>query len=343
MHMRHATLIASTVFLLVAMTIRYYSSALTIRSASHAGSWYNSEESVLDAELTKWLAKVGKTEEPYPIKQAKAIIAPHAGYSYSGPAAAWAYKSIDTSAIKKVFILGPSHHFFIEGCALSKCTQYGTPLGNLPLDLDIIKELKATGKFQTMGITPDEDEHSIEMHLPYVRKVFQGKDIQIVPIVVGAIKKDKESIYGTILAPYLARDDTFFVVSSDFCHWGTRFSYTYYYPDPAPSDEPAMHLSLATPLPSTSIRPIYESITKLDREAMDILTIPPSTPAEAHTKFVEYLEETGNTICGRHPIGVLLERQNIKPVLKWVRYEQSSRCHSLRDSSVSYASAYIRF
>jgi predicted class III extradiol MEMO1 family dioxygenase len=83
---------------------------------------------------------------------------------------------------------------------------------------------------------------------------------------------------------------------------------------------------------------------------MDILTLPPSTATDAHSEFAKYLSRTKNTICGRHPIGVLfgalsaLEKdKGIKPELKWVRYEQSSHCHSIRDSSVSYASAYIRF
>jgi len=187
------------------------------------------------------------------------------------------------------------------------------------------------------------------MHLPYVRKIFEGKDVQIVPIVVGAISQEVEASFGSLLAPYLARDDTFFVISSDFCHWGTRFSYTYYYPEPAPSDAPGIRLSRSTS-PSSS-HPIHESISQLDHEAMDILTLPPSTATDAHTQFAKYLARTKNTICGRHPIGVLFgalsalekdQEKEVKPELKWVRYEQSSQCHSIRDSSVSYASAYIR-
>ncbi|KAJ3507715.1 hypothetical protein NLJ89_g6146 [Agrocybe chaxingu] len=303
----------------------------------------------LDKELSQWLQKAGdETEEPYPIKGGKAVIAPHAGYSYSGPAAAWAYKSIDTTGIKRVFILGPSHHFYLEGCALSKCKTYATPIGELSLDLDTIKELKATGKFESMGVQADEDEHSIEMHIPYVRKVFEGQDIRIVPIVVGSISKEKEALFGEILSPYLAREDTFFVISSDFCHWGTRFSYTFYYQEPAPSEAAGIRLSRnAEPSPS---HPIHQSIAQLDHEAMDILTVPPATATDAHSRFADYLARTKNTICGRHPIGVLfgalskLEREkNIKPTLKWVRYEQSSQCHDIRDSSVSYASAYIQF
>ncbi|PPQ88657.1 hypothetical protein CVT25_010233 [Psilocybe cyanescens] len=302
----------------------------------------------LNAELTQWLEEVDETEEPYPIKGCKAIIAPHAGYSYSGPTAAWAYKSIDTSSIKRVFILGPSHHFYLEGCALSRCKEYETPIGNLPLDLKTIEELKATGKFESMGQQADEDEHSVEMHLPYVRKIFEGKDISIVPIVVGAISEGIESTFGSLLAPYLASEDTLFVISSDFCHWGTRFSYTYYYPEPAPSSAPGIRLSRSTS-PSADF-PIFQSISRLDHEAMDLLTLPPSTATTAHAEFAKYLARTKNTICGRHPIGVLfgamsaLEKsKGITSELKWVRYEQSSHCHSIRDSSVSYASAYIRF
>ncbi|KAF5312608.1 hypothetical protein D9619_003218 [Psilocybe cf. subviscida] len=318
----------------------------TSRAASHAGSWYTSDGKTLNSELDGFLAKVVDTVVPYPVAGCKAIIAPHAGYSYSGPATAWAYKAIDTTDIKRVFILGPSHHVYLEGCALSKCKQYETPIGNLPLDLDTINELKATKQFELFSLQADEDEHSLEMHLPYVRKIFEGKDISIVPIVVGNISKETEAQYGALLAPYLARDDTLFVISSDFCHWGTRFSYTYYYPDA--TEAPGIRLGRGTG-PSQDY-PIYQSITKLDHEAIDVLTVPPSTAADSHTQFADYLARTKNTICGRHPIGVLfgalaaLENgDNVKPEVKWVRYEQSSQCYSVRDSSVSYASAFVTF
>ncbi|KAG5653070.1 hypothetical protein H0H81_002450 [Sphagnurus paluster] len=157
-----------------------------------------------------------------------------------------------------------------------------------------IEELRSTGQFESMSIKADEDEHSIEMHLPYVRKIFEG------------------------------------------------FSYTYYYPDAAPSDQPAIRLSRS--VQPTSSHPIHESISRLDHEAMDLLTLPPSTATNAHIAFAQYLAKTKNTICGRHPIGVLfgalsfLEKEKgINPALKWVRYEQSSACQTVSDSSVSYA------
>lgn len=76
-----------------------------------------------------------------------------------------------------------------------------------------------------MSRSTDEDEHSIEMHLPYVRKAFEGKDIKIVPILVGSLRTEDEATFGALLAPYLEREDTFTVVSSDFCHWYVGFVY----------------------------------------------------------------------------------------------------------------------
>jgi len=336
-----------------------------IREATHAGTWYTSDGPKLYAELSNWLNAVtpeniqpevyGEGEFIPPIKGSKAIIAPHAGYSYSGPAAAWAYKSIDTAGIKRVFILGPSHHVYLEGCALSKCTSYETPIGDLPLDLETIAELKATGEFSDMDVDTDQEEHSIEMHLPYIRKIFEGLDIKVVPVLVGAINKATERHFGSIIGPHMQREDTFTVISSDFCHWGTRFSYTQYYPTTLPLSHDTPPTKLSTSVRPSPDRPIWESIRDLDHEGMDVVRLPPTSPDQnifsTHDLFTNYLGRTRNTICGRHPIGVLLgalstieETGTKEPIkLKWVRYEQSSKCKSIRDSSVSYASAYVIF
>lgn len=137
---------------------------------------------------------------------------------------------------------------------------------------------------------------------------------------------------------------------TDLKHRGTRFQYTYYYPKPPPSSTPAIRLSRTGPAPSSlSTHPIYKSISALDHEAMELLTLPPSKACQAHHEFADYLARTKNTICGRHPIGVLLgalsvlEKDGRSAKLKWVRYEQSSECTNVKDSSVSYASAYVTF
>lgn len=73
---------------------------------------------------------------------------------------------------KRVFLLGPSHHYYLTGCALSKCDTYETPLGNLKVDTETVAELHKKAKFDKMSVSQDEDEHSLEMHLPYIYKML---------------------------------------------------------------------------------------------------------------------------------------------------------------------------
>ncbi|CAM8963505.1 unnamed protein product [Rhodiola kirilowii] len=282
-----------------------------VRRASHAGSWYSDNPQKLSKELEGWLTTSGLPKSP----EVRGVIAPHAGYSYSGRAAAYAFGNIDPSNISRVFILGPSHHYYTSKCALSTASVYETPIGDLPIDMEVNEELKATGHFELMDLHVDEAEHSMEMHLPYIAKVFQGYSVKIVPILVGALSAEKEAFYGRLLAKYANDPKNFFSVSSDFCHWGSRFNYTHY---------------------DKKHGAIYKSIEALDRMGMDIIeTGDPDS-------FKKYLKEFDNTICGRHPISVFLHMlKNCSADIKinFLRYEQSSQCKSTRDSSVSYASA----
>lgn len=282
-----------------------------IRRASHAGSWYTDNPVKLAAELDGWLKAAGLTKS----SDVRGVIAPHAGYSYSGRAAAFAFGNIDPGAISRVFLLGPSHHYYTPKCALSRATVYKTPIGDLPIDLEVNEELKATGKFELMDLRVDEAEHSMEMHLPYLAKVFEGYPVKVVPILVGALDMDNEAKYGQLLAKYVDDPSNFFSVSSDFCHWGSRFSYTRF---------------------DKNHGAIHKSIEALDKLGMEIIeTGDPD-------KFKQYLLETDNTICGRHPISVflhMLRNCSTKIKVKFLRYEQSSPCKSMKDSSVSYASA----
>lgn len=282
-----------------------------VRRASHAGSWYTNDAKKLDEELERWLRECSLVKSP----DVRGVIAPHAGYSYSGRAAAYAFGNIDPAVISRVFLLGPSHHHYTPKCALSRCSVYSTPLGDLPVDLEVIEELWSTEKFEYMDRHVDEAEHSMEMHLPYLAKVFHGYPVKVVPILVGALSTENEAMYGKLLAKYVDDPKNFFSVSSDFCHWGARFNYTYY---------------------DKKHGAIHKSIEALDHMGMEIIeTGDPDA-------FKRYLQEFDNTICGRHPISVflhMLKHCSTKIKISFLRYEQSSQCKSMRDSSVSYASA----
>lgn len=286
------------------------------RKASHAGSWYTDNGKELNKELTNWLNQANASHAP-----SKAIISPHAGYTYCGECAAYAYKNIDPKNIDKVFILGPSHHFRLSGCALTQTKIYETPLYDLIVDQEINNELYKTGKFDYMNIKTDEDEHSIEMQLPYLAKVMESKkgNFTVIPILVGGTNSEREKMYGELLSKYFMQPNTLFIISSDFCHWGERFSYTYY-------DE--------------TCGEIWQSIEALDRMGMNI--IEKKSPID----FKTYLKQYDNTICGNHPISILLNildtlKSTINYSVKFVQYAQSSKCKRSRDSSVSYASASV--
>ena len=172
----------------------------SVRRASHANSWYSGNPQQLDRELSSWLSAATQLSTP-----ARAVISPHAGYSYSGPTAAYSFKQLDPNTVQTIFILGPSHHVRLSGCAVTQCSVYQTPLGDLSINRDIVKELLDTGKFELMSIGADEDEHSIEMQLPYIAKVMEPArgQFSIVPVMVGGLSPSSESKYGKIFAKYL--------------------------------------------------------------------------------------------------------------------------------------------
>mmetsp|Transcript_4930 Transcript_4930/g.10235 ORF Transcript_4930/g.10235 Transcript_4930/m.10235 type:complete len:318 (+) Transcript_4930:150-1103(+) len=303
------------------------------RTAYHAGSWYSDRSSALASQLSTWLASAkpfakisssSDSENPSNHKhkddRCVGVIAPHAGYSYSGPTAAWAYKNVNPENVKRVFILGPSHHVYLENCALSLANQYATPIGDLELDHSVAQELREKappGTFGIMSRRVDEDEHSIEMHLPYIMHVMRGHEFKIVPILVGNLNRESEEEMGKLLAPYVSSKENFFVVSSDFCHWGKRFRYMPY---------------------DSNDGEIYQHIEKLDRRGMDLIA------NQDIQGFNNYISETRNTICGRHPIGVMLNALHFASHdynVTFTQYAQSSPCKSKSDSSVSYASAVI--
>ena len=183
-----------------------------VRAASHAGAWYVADRENLLGQLRGWLDGARLTE-----KRAKAVIVPHAGYSYSGPTAAWAYKHVDGEGGRRVVLLGPSHHVFIEGCALPCSGIYATPLGPLPIDQEAVAALRAAAPFEQLTIDAEEEEHSLEMQLPYIRQVFSGRDITLVPIMVGQLIPSQEEVFARALQPLFEDPQTVFVVSSDFC------------------------------------------------------------------------------------------------------------------------------
>ncbi|KAB5584979.1 MEMO1 family [Coniochaeta sp. 2T2.1] len=322
------------------------------REASHAGSWYVGNPDRLSAQLDDYLDQVPNAIDgvDLPVPGARVIIAPHAGYRYSGPCAAWAYKSLDLSpGTKRVFVLGPSHTYSLSGCALTIYAELETPLGNLTVDQAVLNALQETNQFPDQPRGKDVQEHSIEMHLPYLVKRLQqtfGSDSSskwptVVPILVGSNNAAGERKFGDLLLPYLKDPANAFIVSSDFCHWGGNFDYYAYF---TRDDKLSFRADHQHDVKTDG--PISKSIDRLDGMAIE------AVESGRHDKFVENLRQTKNTVCGRHPIGVLMAaleklreeegkvEEGNKGRFKKVKYDRSQDLVDAEGSSVSYVSFY---
>lgn len=206
------------------------------RRAHHAGSWYSSDPTELNELLTSYLQDAananananatctsmnGNGNRNIP----RAIISPHAGFSYSGQTAAYAYIALQEAIVARnkqkndhkltIVVLHPSHHHvYLDSCAVSSVDVIETPIGSLNVDSSLREEiLEVSSMFQSMNRCVDEEEHSGEMQYPFIAKVIHDckcqsvsiEDIQVLPIMVGALSRGKEDIYGKLLAPILAR------------------------------------------------------------------------------------------------------------------------------------------
>ena len=145
----------------------------------------------------------------------KAIIAPHAGYIYSGPVAASAYARLaqGKGRISRVVLLGPAHRVGFRGCALSNALWFATPLGKVPLDISAGPAL-ADLPFVQKADLPHEQEHSLEVHLPFLQEVLG--EFSLVPIVVGDASPDEVK---QVLDRLWGGEETLIVVSSDLSHY----------------------------------------------------------------------------------------------------------------------------
>ena len=322
-----------------------------VRPASHAApngrGWYEAIPERLKATIDGYFSQCTHhfDQGDGAARRMTALIAPHAGMSYSGRTAAEAFavfreylyaKGSAGSQLERVFILGPCHVKGFEGCELSAASAYETPFGPLRVDVSTVDSIMAALKKAGIAANKatrrtDEAEHSIEMETPYLSHILHypppqataaadaAARVSIVPIIVGWTERSDEKALYEILKPYMDDAKNFFIFSSDFCHWGERFSDTYHYKR---SEYPNLG----------------DSIIAMDHAAMDLLE---------HRNlegWYNYLKTTHNTICGRAPISIGLHRwtaKDSKAQVKFVHYAQSNKCEDVDDSSVSYAAAVV--
>lgn len=175
------------------------------RTPAVAGTFYPNSQNTLTKLIEDYLASVKDNLFPGTLK---AVIAPHAGYIYSGPAAAYAYKLVTEQSPlpQKIILIGPSHHITIRKYASSGKTEWLTPLGKVPL-------------FQPLPDIPINDqahtpEHSLEVQIPFLQTILP--DFQLFPIIINDPQYSPE--LADLIEPLLD-DKTLIVASSDLSHF----------------------------------------------------------------------------------------------------------------------------
>lgn len=184
-----------------------------IRKPAVAGAFYPKEKKELSNMLDSLLKDTFNIES-----NPKAIIAPHAGYIYSGGVAASAYEPLrnhkNKDKIKKIVLLGPSHKVAFDGLALPTSDFFETPLGNVKIDQKTAKKLEELSQV-TFSDKAHEAEHSLEVHLPFLQKIF-GDKFELIPLVVGNTNPDET---GEVIEELWGGEETLIVISTDLSHY----------------------------------------------------------------------------------------------------------------------------
>jgi AmmeMemoRadiSam system protein B len=185
-----------------------------VRQPAVAGSFYPSGARELAAAIDRLLAEanaIAASNSPPP----KAIIAPHAGYVYSGPVAARAYATLAAShgRIRRAVVIGPAHYVWFEGVAAPSSASFETPLGALPVDRSAIAALRGL-PFVEVADAQHVREHSLEVQLPFLQRLLG--EVEIVPLLVGDARPEDAA---AVLARIWGGDETAVVVSSDLSHY----------------------------------------------------------------------------------------------------------------------------
>lgn len=281
------------------------------RASRFAGTWYKNDPAALRLEIEANLEQA-QIDSAGHLKDTdnthlQAIISPHAGFMYSGKTAAFSFCKVATSKneIKRLFLLGPSHYVNLNGIALCSFDAYQTPLGDIPLERKTIEYLSGSNHFQ-IDDNIHEREHSLELQTPYIRHVLG--EIPMIPLVVGSFSDESHIRSCSKQISDILQPGDFFVVSSDFTHFGPRYDYVPFYND------------------------IKANIEKLDIKAFSLIE------NLDLKEFIQFQKETDCTICGFNPICLLLATLPKHSKGELLHYETSRDSAKLEDelNSVSY-------
>jgi len=298
--------ILAPMILALAVASAVFSQSSSVRPSALKGSWYPAGREALERQVDGFLKRVPQRVEG---ERIVGMISPHAGYVYSGEAAAWGYKNLLGLAFCRVIIVAPSHYVSFEGISTPRVEFYETPLGKVRVDKKSCEYLLKRPLFRSIR-KAHLREHAVEIQLPFLQRTLE--DFTLIPLVVGSLEEEDYERASNELKT-LMDPNTLLIASSDFTHFGPRFGYV-----PFAND-------------------FRENISRLDQGAIDLIL------KKDWEGFLAYRKRTQATICGFRPIALLLKTLPSDVCGRLLRYCLSGDLTGDYTNSVSYASiVFIR-
>jgi len=270
-----------------------------------AGHWYQDSERALRDEITHLNNGTTFIRK----KNVCAAVVPHAGYRYSGHVASGVFLRIDPSHYSRIVVMGPSHYVGMHNrISIPDATHYSTPLGELRADTAFIARAREL-PFVTSIPEAHAREHSDQIQLPLIQACL-ATNLPLVCMVCGQF--DATNLLEAATAfKQLLDDQTLFVASSDFTHYGSNYGYVPFSKD------------------------VFKNLETLDMGIFDLFV------HKDVVGFMRHLDETGATVCGRDPLAFLLAMMPEDAKVERTAYETSGQMTHDTHNSVSYIGALV--
>lgn len=186
------------------------------RMPAVAGAFYPANESSLFNQVSRHFENAVQSPET----KVAALIVPHAGYVFSGDVAASAFVKLNREVqYENIFLIGPSHHKYFNGVSIYPEGSYTTPMGEVKINQITAKELTNRHEFIYYDEQADEEEHCLEVQLPFLQ-YWLTNEFQIIPLLVGSDDPNLCRHLAEALNPWFT-DDNLFIISTDFSHYPT--------------------------------------------------------------------------------------------------------------------------
>jgi len=189
-------------------------SGSNVRPAAVSGAFYPGRPSTLSRTVQEMLAQAPECKIE---GELLALVVPHAGYQYSGPVAAHAYRLLEGKQVDRVILIGTSHRYGFDAASVYSHGTFEVPTGNFPVDAEFIAKLAARGDLDFASEQAHISEHCLEVQLPFLKEVLG--EVKIVPILMGTMNLDYSELLGGAIADAVGEEGGLILASTDLSHY----------------------------------------------------------------------------------------------------------------------------